>query len=68
MPKKGAGPRLDVDRAARRMGRQPHRLLAYQGGDGMPVIVPFSIDGASADGMHLRAAPGLIPPDGRRAG
>jgi hypothetical protein len=67
-PKNGAGPRLDAERAARRMARQPHRLVAYRGADGLPMIVPVSLDGGSADGLHLRAAPGLIPPGGRRAG
>ncbi len=30
--------------------------------------MPVSIDGGSAEGLHLRAAPGLIPSGGRRAG
>jgi hypothetical protein len=67
-PKNGAGPRLDTERAARRMAKQPHKLLAFRGTDGLPAIVPVSLDGGSREGLHLRAAPGLIPAGGRRAG
>jgi hypothetical protein len=67
-PKNGTGPRLDAERAARRMAKQPHKLLAFRGGDGLPMIVPVSVDAGAPDGLHLHASPGLIPPGGRRAG
>jgi hypothetical protein len=67
-PRKGTGPRVDVDRAARRIVKLPHRVLAYQGGDGFPVVVPVAIDGHDPAGLRLGAAPALLPPGGRRAG
>ena len=39
-PDKGTGPRVEVARAAGRIGMLPHRVLAYRGGDGFPVVVP----------------------------
>lgn len=67
-PKKGSGPRLDAERAGRRLAKQPHRLVAFRGADGLPVVVPVGIDGGSPDGIHLSAPAGLLPPGGRRAG
>jgi hypothetical protein len=69
-PKKGAGPRVDVERARRRAEPLSFELLAYRGGDGYPVVVPVAIvgAGAGADGLELTASPGLLPPGGRRAG
>jgi hypothetical protein len=67
-PKKGAGPRVDVDRAARKIAKLPHALLAYRGADGYPTIVSASVTGAGRDGLHLAAADGLLPAGGRRAG
>jgi hypothetical protein len=59
---------VDVDRAAGRIGGLPHRVLAYRGGDGFPVVVPVAVAGHDPAGMRLVTAPGLLPPGGRRAG
>src|SRR6266851_1738038 len=37
-PKNGMGPRVDVDKAAGRIATLPHRVLAYRGADGFPVV------------------------------
>jgi hypothetical protein len=39
-PANGTGPRVDVERAARRMRKLPHVLLGYAGADGLPMVVP----------------------------
>ena len=67
-PKKGAGPRVDCGRAAAKADGLAFVLLAYRGADGYPVVVPVTVAGASAAGLELTAAPGLLPPGGRRAG
>jgi hypothetical protein len=67
-PRNGTGPRIDVARAARRLARLPHRLVAFRGGDGHPVAVPFELGAPEADGLRIRAGGGLLPPGGRRAG
>jgi pyridoxamine 5'-phosphate oxidase-like protein len=67
-PRNGIGPRIDVARAARRLARLPHRLLAFRGGDGHPVAVPFDLGEPGADGLRIRAGGDLVPPGGRRAG
>ena len=67
-PKNGTGPRVDVDRAAGRIGVLPHRVLAYRGADGFPVVVPVQLAGHDAAGLRLVTASGLLPPGGRRAG
>lgn len=67
-PKNGTAPRVNMSKVARKVSRLPHRVLAYVGADGYPVIVPVRIDGNDATGFRLSAAPGLIPPGGRRAG
>ena len=64
-PAKGTGPRVDVRRAARRLAAVPHRLLAFRGADGFPVVVAVEVE-EGAEGLRVRA-PGL-PPGGRRAG
>ena len=64
----GTGPRVDVAKAAGRIGALPHRVLAYRGADGFPVIVPVQIAGHDAAGLRLVAPAGLLPPGGRRAG
>jgi nitroimidazol reductase NimA-like FMN-containing flavoprotein (pyridoxamine 5'-phosphate oxidase superfamily) len=66
-PKNGTGPRIDVDRAAKRLRATDHLLLGYVGGAGRPVVVPVSLDGHDADGLTLSAACPL-PRGGRRAG
>jgi hypothetical protein len=67
-PARGAGPRVDSHAAARRLSRLKHLLLAFAGGDGYPLVVPVSIDGVSAEGLHIAGPPPLLPPGGRRAG
>jgi hypothetical protein len=64
-PQKGTGPRVDVDRAARRMRKLPHVLLAYAGAEGFPLIVPVTVGAASPSGIALS---GPLPSGGRRAG
>ena len=70
-PAKGTGPRMDTDRAAKRLRALDHLLLSYVGEDGYPDIVPVEVEGASADGIRLssarhlpRGGPGP-PPSGR---
>ena len=67
-PENGTGPRVDVDRAAGRITMLPHRVLAWRGADGFPMVVPVELAGHDAAGLRLVAAGGLIPPGGRRAG
>jgi hypothetical protein len=67
-PKSGTRPRVDVDRAAGRMAGLPHRLLAYRGADGFPVVVPVQLAGHDAAGLALVVPRGLVAPGGRRAG
>ncbi|MFF4974927.1 hypothetical protein [Streptomyces sp. NPDC001083] len=67
-PKNGTGPRVDVAAVARQVHRLPHRLLAYRGADGLPVIVPVKVTGHDEAGLHLDIPAGLLPPGGRRAG
>jgi hypothetical protein len=64
-PGKGTGPRVDVVRAAKRVAKLPHKLLAYTGADGFPLIVPVEVAGADAAGLTLA---GPLPTGGRRAG
>ena len=67
-PAKGTGPRMDVAKAAGQIASRPHRVLAYRGADGFPVVVPVQIAGHDTAGLRLVVAPGLLPPGGRRAG
>lgn len=67
-PRNGTRPRVDVDRAAGQIGMLAHRLLAYRGRDGFPVVVPVRLAGHDQAGLRLVPAPGLLPPGGRRAG
>jgi len=66
-PSKGTGPRVDAVRAGRRVAALPHRLLAYVGADGFPLVVPFDVAGQDADGLSLETAAPL-PSGGRRTG
>ncbi|GAA3850133.1 hypothetical protein [Streptomyces sedi] len=67
-PKNGTAPRTPVAKLARQIDALPHRLLAYQGADGHPVILPVTVTGHDETGLRLAASPGLLPPGGRRAG
>ena len=64
-PKRGTGPRVDSQRAARRAGRLPHVLLAYRGADGLPLVAPVTVGAPSRLGFALS---GPLPARGRRAG
>jgi hypothetical protein len=66
-PKNGAGPRVDSQKAARRIGRLPNQLLAFKGADGYPEVGPVRIGDGSMAGIDLTSARPL-PPGGRRAG
>jgi hypothetical protein len=66
-PSKGAGPRVDVARAAKRLRGTRHTLLGFAGADGRPLVVPVEIGDATPGGIELTAATPL-PPGGRRAG
>ena len=67
-PKGGVGARIDVERTAGQLSSLPHRLLAWRGADGFPVVVPVGLAGHDASGLELVAADGLLPAGGRRAG
>jgi pyridoxamine 5'-phosphate oxidase-like protein len=64
-PKKGARPRIDVARAARRASGLPHALAAYLSSDGFPMVAPVKIGAADSGGVELE---GPLPAGGRRAG
>lgn len=67
-PRGGVSPRVSSERAARRLARLDHHLLAFTGADGYPTVVPVSIGDGDADGVRVAAASHLLPPGGRRAG
>jgi hypothetical protein len=67
-PKKGAGPRIDVDAAQRKLTALPHGLLAHVQADGYPAVLPVQVGDAGTAGITLNAADRLLPPGGRRAG
>ncbi len=66
-PQKGAGPRLDADEAARKIGALPNQLLAFVGADGYPEVRPVTIGSGEPGGISLSSV-GPLPPGGRRAG
>jgi hypothetical protein len=68
VPKLGTAPRVDAVAAAGRLRTLPEHLLGFAGADGLPMLVPVRIGKVSAHGIGLNAAPGLVPPGGRRAG
>ena len=55
---------------ARRSGCAPcpTSSLAFPGADGFPLVYPVEVGQAGERGIALRAAEGLLPPGGRRAG
>ncbi len=67
-PKNGVGPRVDVAKAAGQLTGLPHRVLAYRGADGYPVVVAIGLAGHDERGIHLVDPGRLLPPGGRRAG
>jgi hypothetical protein len=67
-PKKGAGPRVEVDAAQRKLAALPHGLLAHVQADGYPAVLPVEIGAPCSAGITLNAADRLLPSGGRRAG
>ncbi len=61
VPANGAGPRLDSERAAKRLRALSHRLLAFVGADGYPEVLPIEVGDAGPDGIELRCARALPP-------
>ena len=55
---------MDVAKAAGQIAARPHRVLAYRGADGFPVVVPVQIAGHDAAGLRLVAAAGLLRREG----
>jgi Pyridoxamine 5'-phosphate oxidase len=66
-PKNGTGPRLTVDRTARRLRATDHTLIGYAGVDGLPVVLPVDVAAVTGSGLELTGAAAL-PAGGRRAG
>jgi hypothetical protein len=66
-PAKGTGPRVDTERAAKRVQKLEHQLLAHIEGDGFPAVVPVEVTGADAAGLRV-TVPGGLPEGSRRAG
>jgi hypothetical protein len=64
-PRKGTAPRVDVERAAKRLQALPHVLAGYTGADGFPTVVPVRVGEARPAGIALA---GPLPSGGRRAG
>ena len=63
-PKNGTGPRVDAERAAKRLRALDHVLLSYVGADGYPEVVPVEVADAGPDGIRLSSA---APAPARRA-
>ena len=64
-PRNGTAPRVDSRRAARRIARLPHLLLAWIGADGLALVAPVRAGEATPAGIALS---GPLPSGGRRAG
>lgn len=67
-PGNGTGPRVDVERAARRLRATAHTLLGYAGSDGAPVIVPVGLVNEDPATGFVLSAGSSLPTGGRRAG
>jgi hypothetical protein len=67
-PTRGTGPRVDLPALTTALASHPHRLLAYRGADGFPVISPVHLGSVDPEGLQLVTPAGLLPPGGRRAG
>src|SRR5438094_4963 len=52
-PRNGAGPRVDVARAAKRLRKVGHTLAGWRGDDGFPVIAPVTVGADSPAGIEL---------------
>jgi hypothetical protein len=67
-PAKGTGPRVNMERAAKRLAKTPHLLLGHVDADGYPELGPVELAASDDTGLELAAAPGVIPEGTRRAG
>jgi hypothetical protein len=67
-PRHGTGPRVDMASEGRRVHGLAHRVLAYRGTDGAPVVVPVRLEGHDHRGFRLELPDALLPSGGRRAG
>jgi hypothetical protein len=67
-PRKGIGPRVNTQRARRRLRALPHSLLGFVQSDGLPMVVPISVVTAGPGGLTVRTASRRLPPGGIRAG
>lgn len=67
-PKNGTSPRVGMEKVVQQIAVLPHRVLAYRGADGLPVVVPVDIAGHGSTGLQLVTSQGLLPPGARRAG
>ncbi len=67
-PKNGTAPRTDAARLAAEVGRLPHSLLGWAGGDGLPMVVTVAATGSGPDGAELIVPASMRPDGGRRAG
>jgi hypothetical protein len=67
-PARGTSPRVDMERAAKRLGKTPFLLLGHLGVDGYPEVAPVELAASNATGLELTGAPGVIPEGARRAG
>lgn len=66
-PRNGTAPRVDAERAGRRVRGTAHTLLGFCGADGYPVVIPVDVEHEGPDGLELAAGVPL-PAGGRRAG
>ena len=66
-PKKGTDPRVDAEKAGRKLAGMPHILVSWREADGFPTVVAARVEGAGAEGVRLTSGAGL-PRGGRRAG
>jgi hypothetical protein len=67
-PAGGTGPRVDLPALTTALAGLPHRLLAYRGGDGFPVITPVQLGACGPEGLRLVTPAGVLPKGARRAG
>jgi hypothetical protein len=67
-PANGTAPRVEVTATARTLAGLPHRLIAYRGADGFPVVIPVELTGHDRTGLRLVPVHAPLPRGERRAG
>lgn len=67
-PKGGVAPRVSSRRAAARLHRLPHLLLAWTDAGGFPRVAPVAVAAADGGGLTLDDPTGAVPAGDRRAG